>query len=176
MRGRPQLRSARKYRWSGTENWFHLLEDQDFTACVNWNAACLISSSSVNRPKLKRMEDSAFSALRPTALSTCDGSGIPDAQAAPVDAARCGWSVPRMSCATTPSNLRLALPGCLLAPSGPLMVMAGMLSFNSRTNESRCCATRLRSFHPSGERRISAAAAIPTHSGIGTVPDRNPPC
>ena len=39
---------------------------------------------------LKRMEESASSALSPIALSTCDGSGIPDVQAEPVEAARRG--------------------------------------------------------------------------------------
>ena len=139
-------------------------------------AASSISASVVKRPKLKRIEDSASTALRPRALSTCDGSGMLDVQAAPVDAARWGWSEPRISCATRLSNRRLAFPGCLRSPVEPLLATEGMLSCSNRTNASRCAATRLRSCGPSGERRISTAAAMPTHSGVGTVPDRSPSC
>ena len=47
---------------------------------------------------------------------------MPDAQAAPVDAARRGCKAPRMSCASKPSNLILELPGWRRSPMEPLMV------------------------------------------------------
>ena len=54
------------------------------------------SASVVSKPRLKRIEDSASSPLNPIALRTCDGSGIPEVQAEPVEAARCGCKALRM--------------------------------------------------------------------------------
>ena len=48
------------------------------------------SASLVPKPRLKRIEDSASSPSRPMALNTCDGSGVPEVQAEPVEAARRG--------------------------------------------------------------------------------------
>ena len=42
----------------------------------------------VKRPKLKRIEASAWVGVRPRARRTCEGSGIPEVQAEPVEAAR----------------------------------------------------------------------------------------
>ena len=48
------------------------------------------SSSVLKRPKLNLMEASAAAVLSPIARSTCEGSVIPLAQAAPTDAAKRG--------------------------------------------------------------------------------------
>ena len=77
--------------------------------------ACSTSSSLVPKPRLKRTEDSAPSLSRPIALRTCDGSGIPEVQAEPVDAARCGCKALRMSCAENPAN-RILFGGRTLTP------------------------------------------------------------
>ena len=79
-----------------------------------------ISSSVVNRPKLKRMEASLCVAVRPKERSTWDGSGMPDAQADPVEAAIRGCKDSRMSCALKPSNQMLALPGWRCPTTEPL--------------------------------------------------------
>ena len=55
-----------------------------------------------SKPRLNRTDASASSAFNPIALRTCEGSGIPDVQADPVEAASLGWSAPRMSCAEKP--------------------------------------------------------------------------
>ena len=44
-------------------------------------AACSISWWVVKRPKLKRMEASLRSGVRPMARRTCEGSGVPEVQA-----------------------------------------------------------------------------------------------
>ena len=53
-------------------------------------AACSISWWVVKRPKLKRMEASLRSGVRPMARRTWEGSGMPEVQAEPVAAARWG--------------------------------------------------------------------------------------
>ena len=50
-------------------------------------AASSTSLLVVNLPKLKRIEELASALLRPIARRTWDSSGMPEAQAAPVDAA-----------------------------------------------------------------------------------------
>ena len=50
-------------------------EERMARASPTKRAAFSISSREVNRPKLKRMEASLFVAFRPSARSTCDGSG-----------------------------------------------------------------------------------------------------
>ena len=59
--------------------------------------------------------------VRPRARRTCEGSGIPEVQAEPVEAARWGWRAPKISCATKPSNRKLALPGCRRSSVGPFI-------------------------------------------------------
>ena len=55
-------------------------ESESKTSRTRWSATS-ISSSVVIHPKLKRMEASLCVSVRPKARSTCDGSGMPDAQA-----------------------------------------------------------------------------------------------
>ena len=52
--------------------------------------ASVRSSLVVKRPMLNLREESSSVADSPIALSTCDGSGMPDVQAEPVDAATLG--------------------------------------------------------------------------------------
>ncbi len=145
------------------------------TAVTTRLAAFLISSSVVKRPKLNRIEASLWSAVRPSARRTWDGSGIPEEQAAPVDAASSGCKEAMMSWASNPSNLMFALPGCRWSLVGPLTSMVSPVSCISAMNISRWRAIRFRSSHPSAT-IISEAAAIPTQRGNGTVPERSPSC
>ncbi len=69
------------------------------------------SSSLVPKPRLKRIEDSASSLFRPIALSTCEDSGMPEAQAEPVEAARRGRRALRISCARKTSETNVGVPG-----------------------------------------------------------------
>ena len=64
--------------------------ESEFKASSTKRADASISPSVVNRPKLKRMEALLCISVSPKAPSTWEGSGMPDAQAAPVEAARCG--------------------------------------------------------------------------------------
>lgn len=138
-------------------------------------AALSISSSVVKRPKLNRIEASLWSAVRPSARSTWDGSGIPEEQAAPVEAASFGCKEAMMSRASNPSNRMFAFPGCRRSLVGPLMIMGNPVSRKCVINISRWRAIRFRSSHPSLT-MISDAAAIPTQRGNGTVPERRPSC
>ena len=114
------------------------------------------------------------------ARRTWDGSGMPDEQAAPVDAASRGCRAPRISRASKPSKRRLALPGCRCGKAGaggPFTEIGNRLPRRRRTKASRWRAILLRSAgEASGLVKISAAAAMPIMSGTGTVPERSLPC
>ena len=64
--------------------------ESDSIACNTSSAALSISASVVSRPKLNRNDSPHSSASRPIALRTCDGSGMLDVQAAPVNVATMG--------------------------------------------------------------------------------------
>ena len=145
------------------------------TAAIS-RLASAISASSVNRPKLNRMDPSLDLGGTPRAARTCDGSGRPDVQAAPVEAARRGCRAPRMSRASKPSKPMLALPGCRRSAVGPFTETLQSPVAKRLTNRSRWRATLLRSSSAPAPRRSSAAAPIPVQSGTGTVPERSPPC
>ena len=66
-------------------------------------AAWWISATVVKRPKLNRMEASAWAGVRPSARKTCEGSGMPEVQAEPVEAARWGWRSRRVAAVSRPS-------------------------------------------------------------------------
>ena len=61
-----------------------------FSALLIKVTALSMSSSDVSNPRLNLIEASASSLDMPIALRTCEGSGIPEVHAEPVDAARLG--------------------------------------------------------------------------------------
>ena len=84
--------------------------------------------------------------------------------------------VPQVGLGPQARHRRLALPAWRLLLTDPLIATGRPLPCSISMNESRCWPTRSRSCVPSGVPTISAAAAIPTHRGTGTVPDRSPAC
>jgi hypothetical protein len=82
MRGGCQIRVDRLAAGT-TAQWPH-----SRTASAIRGIARSISSALVKRPRLKRMEDCASSMESPIDRKTWDGSGSPDVQADPVEAAR----------------------------------------------------------------------------------------
>ena len=138
--------------------------------------AASTSSSLVSKPRLNRMEDSASSPERPMALSTWDGSGVPEVHAEPVDAARCGCKAPKMSCAENPVKRIFALPGWRAGREEPLSAVdhGNRRSFSTNASRRKANSERFSAIFPVPS--ISAAAPMPTHRGTGVVPDRKPCC
>ena len=120
------------------------------------------------------MEASLSVAVRPKARSTCDGSGTPDEQAAPVDAASRGCNPPRISCALKPSNLTLALPGWRRLPTEPLTVTGACPCCRCLMNESRCRVTRVRSSKTSRPTGPTGSARLRTPNRRGELPASHP--
>lgn len=109
-------------------------------ASVISRTASSTSASVVSKPRLKRIKDSASSLLKPIALRTCDGSGISEVQAEPVDAARCGCRALRMSSAENLANRILALPSAVLNGCFMLPVRGVLVATPGRLFEATCSA------------------------------------